>query len=79
MKNITVVILCGGEGLRLRPITKEIPKPLVNINNKPILSYIIEYLITSGFNNLIFATGYLSNKLRILLKMKRSPPKLNIQ
>ena len=76
MKNITVVILCGGEGLRLRPITKEIPKPLVNINNKPILSYIIDYLITSGFNNLIFATGYLSEQIENFIENEKIPSKI---
>ena len=43
-KNITAIILCGGEGQRLRPITEEIPKPLIKIKNNPILYYIIEHL-----------------------------------
>ena len=33
-KNITAIILCGGEGQRLRPITNDIPKPLIKIKNK---------------------------------------------
>ena len=36
-KNLTVLILCGGKGLRLRPLTKELPKPLIKIKNKSIL------------------------------------------
>ena len=38
------IILCGGKGERLRPITNSVPKPLVKINNKPILHYVIEHL-----------------------------------
>ena len=38
------IILCGGKGERLRPITNDIPKSLVKINNKPILHYVIEHL-----------------------------------
>ena len=40
-KNITAIILCGGEGQRLRPITNDIPKPLIKIKNKPILKNIL--------------------------------------
>ena len=36
------VILCGGYGKRLLPITNKIPKPMVNINTKPFLQYLIE-------------------------------------
>ena len=42
-KELTVVILCGGKGLRLRPITKEIPKPLIKI--KQVIA-IIAYVLT---------------------------------
>ena len=41
-KKVTSIILCGGKGERLRPLTKEIPKPLININEKPIL---LKYLV----------------------------------
>ena len=35
------IILCGGKGERLRPLTLEIPKPMIKIKNKPIISYIL--------------------------------------
>ena len=38
------IILCGGKGVRLRPITYNIPKPLVIIKDKPILHYVIAHL-----------------------------------
>ena len=54
------VILCGGKGERLKPITNEIPKPLVEINHKSILSYQINYLKRQGITRFIIATGYKS-------------------
>ena len=43
--NLSVIILCGGKGERLRPLTKNTPKPLIKIGSRTILEYIIEYLI----------------------------------
>ena len=40
-KKPTVIILCGGKGMRLRPITNDLPKPLIPISGKPVLHYII--------------------------------------
>ena len=37
MKEITALVLCGGKGERLRPLTNSIPKPLIKIKGKPIL------------------------------------------
>ena len=56
-QDIKVVILCGGKGERMRPITSDIPKPLLEIKEKPILSYIIDHLAKYKFNDFIFATG----------------------
>ena len=52
-KNLTVLILCGGKGLRLRPLTKELPKPLIKIKNKTILENIIDYLKKNDVNDFI--------------------------
>ena len=57
-KNLTILILCGGKGLRLRPVTKDIPKPLVKIKNKSILENIINYFLKFKINDFIIATGY---------------------
>ena len=43
-KNIIVVILCGGKGERLKPLTDGLPKPLIKIKGKPILNYLISIL-----------------------------------
>jgi NDP-sugar pyrophosphorylase family protein len=54
----TAIILAGGKGTRLRPLTYEIPKPLVPIKGKPILYHIIEELKRNGIENVIIAAGY---------------------
>ncbi len=67
-KKVTSIILCGGKGERLRPLTKEIPKPLININEKPILSYIFDHLLGFQLGNFIIATGYKADKIENYLK-----------
>ena len=53
-----VVILCGGQGKRLLPITKLIPKPMVLINDKPFLLYLINYFKSNNFKNFLLLLGY---------------------
>jgi len=52
--------LCGGKGERLRPITNDIPKPLVKINEKPILHYVIKHLEQYNIRKIHIASGYKS-------------------
>ncbi len=52
------VILAGGKGVRLRPLTYTIPKPLLPVGEKPILEEIIERLKVHGFHDFIIAVGY---------------------
>lgn len=66
--SVQTLILCGGKGKRLRPLTENIPKPLAKIKSKTILSYIIEHILTYGINDLIFTTGYKSEKIEEYLK-----------
>ena len=58
MTDKTVLILCGGKGLRLRPLTVDMPKPLVKILDKPILEYIINHFIKYKYKRFVIATGY---------------------
>ena len=64
----TIVILCGGKCLRLRPLTRDIPKPLIKIDNKPILEYILNQFIKYKFEKYKIATGYKSNKIKEFMK-----------
>ena len=58
-----VVILAGGLGTRLRPLTYKIPKPMVKINGTPFLEYLVSYLRNQGLRNILICTGYMSEKI----------------
>ena len=62
--NMKAVILAGGKGTRLRPYTKIFPKPLVPIDDKPVLEIIINQLAKYGFNEIIMAVGHLSELIQ---------------
>lgn len=57
------VILCGGRGERLRPLTDEVPKPMVSVNGRPFLQYLLEQLAENGINRFVLLTGYLGEKI----------------
>jgi glucose-1-phosphate thymidylyltransferase len=54
----TILILCGGEGKRLRPLTDNIPKPMIEVAGRPMLQHQVEQFRNAGFTNFIFCTGY---------------------
>lgn len=56
--NLSTIILCGGSGKRLYPLTKKIPKPLIKIRNKEIISYIIDHLNYYELKNILISTGF---------------------
>ncbi len=53
-----VVILAGGKGTRLSEYTTKIPKPMVKIKGKPLITYIMKHYAYYGFNDFIIASGY---------------------
>ena len=66
--DFTAIILCGGRGERLKPLTDSIPKPLIEINDKPILTYLINYLKACGLSKFIIASGYKSECISSFFK-----------
>ena len=59
----TVVLIAGGKGTRLMPLTKDIPKPLLAIGNKPIIHRIIDFYIGQGFQNFVLSLGHFSDQI----------------
>lgn len=53
-----VVLMAGGLGTRLRPLTDELPKPMLKIANKPLLEIILENFIEQGFRKFYFSVNY---------------------
>ncbi|GGM68769.1 mannose-1-phosphate guanylyltransferase [Thermogymnomonas acidicola] len=58
MPGIKAVVMAGGKGTRLRPITYSIPKPLVPIAGKPCIGYILDSYYSAGIRDAIITTGY---------------------
>lgn len=67
---MNVVILAGGLGTRISEYTKRIPKPMININNKPLLIHIMEHYAKYNFTNFYIALGYKGNVIRNYFKKK---------
>ena len=59
-KDLQVVILAGGLGTRLGDITKKIPKPMVKVLGKPLISHIIKIYKKNKIHDFIILTGYKS-------------------
>ncbi|MGY5147671.1 MAG: nucleotidyltransferase family protein [Candidatus Nitrosopumilus sp. bin_7KS] len=64
------IILAGGRGKRLRPITDYVPKPLVPIKNTPIIEWQLKYLKKFGVSEVIICTGYKQEMIEDYLKIK---------
>ena len=63
-RRVAVLILCGGKGERLRPLTESLPKPLVEIKGRPILSYLMDHVVKFGIVDIVIAAGFKSEKIR---------------
>jgi glucose-1-phosphate cytidylyltransferase len=59
-----VLILCGGKGLRLRPFSENIPKPMIPVKGKPLLEHIMDYFQKYGHTNFVLAIGYKGKVIR---------------
>lgn len=57
------MVLCAGKGTRVQPITFSLPKPMINIINKPMLSFILDHLKNEGVDQVVINTSYLSDNI----------------
>jgi mannose-1-phosphate guanylyltransferase/phosphomannomutase len=61
---VKAVILAGGEGTRLRPLTSNQPKPMMPLVNRPMLEHIVTLLEGHGFDDIVVTVAYLGNQVR---------------
>lgn len=59
----TAVVLAGGAGTRLKPLTGSIPKGMVEICGKPLLEWIVDWLVDNGVRNIVFGVAYRKDKI----------------
>ncbi|MDC0059781.1 sugar phosphate nucleotidyltransferase, partial [Pelagibacteraceae bacterium] len=68
LQNISIVIMAGGKGDRLAPFTKILPKPLIPINDKPVIEHIIEKFTSFGATKFCITVNYKSLILKSFFK-----------
>jgi mannose-1-phosphate guanylyltransferase len=61
------VILVGGQGTRLRPLTSTVPKPVVQLVDRPFISFMLEWLSGHGVDDVIMSCGFLADGVRSVL------------
>jgi mannose-1-phosphate guanylyltransferase len=64
---VQAVILVGGEGTRLRPLTSGLPKPIVPLVDRPFIAYMLEWLRGHGVDDVVMSCGFLATQLREVL------------
>jgi mannose-1-phosphate guanylyltransferase len=61
---VQAIVLVGGEGTRLRPLTNDVPKPALTLVDRPFLAYMIEWLAAHGVTEVVLACGFLPDVLQ---------------
>lgn len=72
MNNIDAVILCGGQGKRLRGVVDDRPKVMSEINNRPFLDILIDYASSYGVRRFILCAGYMADYISNYYKNNKS-------
>jgi mannose-1-phosphate guanylyltransferase len=67
VSDLQALILAGGEGTRLRPLTSTIPKPVVPLVDQPFISYMLEWLRSHGIDDVILGCGFMADAVREVL------------
>ena len=72
------VILAAGNGNRLAPHTRELPKPLLPLAGRPIINYVLDGLSAAGVREAVVVVGYRSDRMREALE-NSGPPELRVR
>ena len=62
-RNMRAIILAGGRGTRLHPLTTRIPKPLVPMFDKPVMQHTVELLARHGIRDITVTVSYRANQI----------------
>ena len=73
-----IVLLAGGFGTRMSEYTKTIPKPMININGRPLLLYIMKHYAKYGYKDFYVALGYKGKVIKKFFNKKKFNWKINL-
>ncbi|GAG91921.1 unnamed protein product [marine sediment metagenome] len=76
LREWSAIILAGGKGKRLMPLTSLIPKPLVKVTNVPMIDYSIAHLVYADIKHIVIALAYKGELLKDYLKKRWTPDRL---
>ncbi|HEX9123968.1 MAG TPA: NDP-sugar synthase [Actinomycetota bacterium] len=68
------IVLVGGEGTRLRPITETIPKPLVPLMDRPSLDHVLDHLARHGVHEVVLSSSYLESTFHAFIEARHGDP-----
>jgi mannose-1-phosphate guanylyltransferase len=68
------VVLVGGEGTRLRPLTETVPKPLLPLVDRPILDHVLDHLVVHGVREVIMSSPYLEDTFHPFIQARGGEP-----
>lgn len=79
MSDIQAVVLAAGEGTRLRPLTKNRPKVMLPVANRPILEHVLDSVVAAGIRDITVVVGYRKEQVMSFLNTYSIPVKVVIQ
>jgi mannose-1-phosphate guanylyltransferase len=74
---IKAILMAGGKGSRIRPLTLSRPKPLIPVANRPMIEYVLAKIKSTGYRDLVVTLSYMKNQIKSLLQ--NDCPELNIK
>ncbi|HZD80283.1 MAG TPA: NDP-sugar synthase [Actinomycetota bacterium] len=70
------IVLVGGEGTRLRPLTETIPKPLLPLMDRPSLDHVLDHLARHGVHEVVLSSSYLESTFHAFIESRRGDPSI---
>lgn len=74
LQSCDLLVLCGGQGTRLRSVVHDRPKPMVPVGDRPFLEFVIDPLVAQGIRRVILCTGYMSQQVEEWFLAQKQEP-----